>query len=135
MQLGDGTPITPVNVQARVGTFPPNYVQDLASVAKKLHADETTTASAAAEEEKVEIEYLNLSTLEFSDLLKIATELQSKVKEHKQVNLDLLEEEEIAQQERIIAVRFSPPSPLLVPCCSVRVEVYTTARFETVQLA
>ena len=135
MQLGDGTPITPVDIQTRVGTFPPNFVQELASGQKKLHVDKTTIAGAAAEEKKVEIEDVNLATLDFGELLKVATELQRSVKAHKQVNLDLLEEQDIAQHERIIAVRFSLPSPRLVPCWSVRVEMYTPARFETVQFA
>ena len=114
IQLGDGTPITPVDVETRVGSFPPNFVQELASGTQKLSADETTTAVAAAEGKEVEIEDMNLATLDFGELLKVATDLQRRVKEHKQVNLDLIEEEEIAQQERIIAVRPSLLLPLFI---------------------
>jgi hypothetical protein len=96
LQLGDGTPITPVDVELRTGTFPPNFVRELASGVKtdgssSDAAGSTGTDAAAAAAAEVRVEDLVLATLSFGELLKRATEMQSKLKEHEQVNLELLE--------------------------------------------
>jgi hypothetical protein len=98
LQLGDGTPNTPVDVELRTGTFPPNFVRELASGVKTDGSSSdaagstgTDAAAAAAAAAEVRVEDLVLATLSFGELLKRATEMQSKLKEHEQVNLELLE--------------------------------------------
>ena len=106
LKLADGTVITPVDVEQRIGAFPSNFVQELASGAKTQPVDASPSGATKSDDgQTVEIQNVELATLEFGDLLKIATELQKRVKQHEQVNLELLEEAEIASQERIIAVR------------------------------
>ena len=104
-RLGDGTIITPVGLEQRTGTFPPNFVQELESGGK------TTTPSPIKDAESgtaVRIEEVELATLSFGKLLEHATQMQRKLVKHEQVNIDLLDELEIAEQERVIAVSGHP---------------------------
>ena len=109
--------------EQRIGSFPPNYVQMLASGATKPPA--SVEAKDATPSVADGIEDRELATLSFGELLKAATDLQRRVKEHELVNLNLLEEAEIARRERIVAVSLSLSLALsLPPSLSLSLSLY-----------